>query len=486
MYTSPDPLQASVKNAILTLAVSNPGAQVVTVTRLVVTLPVGTNAKNLTADATGVQIGVPDGWQASNAAGSITLTPSGAAGEVSTAGLAFTFAAIAVNAQVGLCTVTIHETASSPSGSAGERTASIGLPKFPAQFQVSDLQANPLDVPSGGSTTLMWAGTGTQATYTLQYQPADEGQPVSVAVGSTGSYRASNLTRTGQVTFTLLVQVPVPGLDQPLTVQRQVTVAVATLSLAVQAEPPSVGMNGLARLGWRTSNAASCVLSVTPAVAGAGAGGAVDLSGSLYFVLAQTTSFTLTATDASGNELEEQRTVIVDPSIVANTAGHVVTGTPGTPGAGGSTGPGPDIPPYGSYGVGGPGGHGGRGGDGVLDATLPPVGPGGTWVVPITVTGGAGGKGGDGGPPDPSLPQNEAFGLGGQGGNGGNAVIDVCFSLGAADPAQYIVTVAGGAAGMGGRSGPTGSETALPGTPGTVGPVHFRDCPPAPSRKGTL
>lgn len=462
MLTSPDPLQASAKNSSLTLVVSNPGGRIVTVTSLVVTLPVGTNAKDLTADATGVQTQPAAGWQAVNAAGTITLTPTGT-GEIGPDGVTFVFASITVNDQAGLCAITIDETASSPSHAAEDRTATVGLPKFPTQFQVGDLQAQPLDVPSGGSTTLMW--TGTPATYTLQYQPADEGEPVSVTVGNAGPYTATKLTRSGQVTFTLVVQVPVPGFDHPLTVQRQVSASVETLSLAVQAEPPSVGVNGLARLGWQTSNAASCVLSVTPDPTGAS--GAVDPGGPLYFVLAQTTSFTLTATDASGKQLEEQRTVTVDPHIVPTAAGYVLTGATGAPGMDcpASFGP-PD--PYAGGCIALPGWPGG---DALLRGTLPPVGSGGS-VLPITVTGGTGGSGGN-------VWQAGVYGVGAVGGNGGNAGIDVCFSASAGEPVQYIVTVAGGAPGPGGSSRippGTGWEYAsAPGTPGTVGPITFRD-----------
>ncbi|HST60252.1 MAG TPA: hypothetical protein VLK84_16215 [Longimicrobium sp.] len=472
MYTSPNPLQASAKNAILTLVVSNPGNQVVTVARLVVTLPVGTNAKNLTADATGVQIGVPDGWQASNAAGSITLTPSGAAGKVGAEGLAFTFASVDVNAQVGLCTVTIAETASSPSP-AGDRTASIGLPKFPAQFQVSELQANPLDVPSGGATTLMWRGSGPPATYTLQYQPADGGPPVVETVGSTGPYRAANLTRSGQVTFTLLVQVPVPGMDQPLTVERQVGVAVETASLWMDVEPPSVGVNGLVRLAWRTNNAASCSLAVAPSTA-SNQGGKVELDGSRYFVLAQTTTFTLTVLDANKKKVQQQRTVAVDPAIVANVAGHVVTGAPGAPGTPGAPGPRFSLPYQPSPET--EGGAGGPGGPGLLRATLPPVGDDRARVIPLTVKGGPGGPGGHGGRFDGYWQSiMRVHGQGGQGGDGGTAELDVCFSDSAGPPAQYIVTVAGGDPGAGGRGGEQRATFAPPGNRGAVGPIRFRD-----------
>jgi hypothetical protein len=467
MFTSPDPLQASARNAVLTLVVSNPGRRVVAVKDLVVTLPVGTTAKTLTADATGVQTEPAPGWQATSAGGSITLTPGGA-GEVGGAGLTFTFAAITVNAEPGLCAITVLETASSGGEPADVRTAIIPVPKFPPQFHVGDLQASPLDVPSGGATTLMWRGSGPPAAYTLQYQPADAGPPVSEAVGSTGPYRAANLTRAGQVTFTLLAQVAVPGMDQLLTVERQASISVETASARLHARPLTVGVNGLVRLAWQTSNAGSVELAVAPPAPGpAGTsgmddrGGPVEREGVRYFVIAQTTSFTITATDASGNEVQDQRTVHVDPSIVPNTAGYVVTGTPGAPGTDS------EVPR-------GAGGPAFQGGEAVLHATLPPVGTSAARVIPITVRGGPGGRGGQGGEsngPFGSL----TWGPGGPGGNGGIASVDVQFSASAGPPAQYIVTVAGGAPGQGGRGGFSGMQTGPAGNPGAALPIRFRD-----------
>jgi hypothetical protein len=446
MFTSPDPLQASAKNTLLTLVVSNPGGRVVTVTRIDVTLPVGTNAKDLTADATGVQTGVPAGWQAAKRAGTITLTPSGAAGQVGAAGLAFTFASVDVNAQVGLCTVTIDETASSPSRAAQEHTATIDLPKFPAQFSVGDLQASPLEVPSGGSTTLMWRGSGPPASYTLRYQPANGGPPVSVSVGSTGPYLAPNLTRSGQVTFTLVVQVPVPGLDQPLTVERQVVVVVETLSAELRAAPLVVGVNGLARLSWSTSNAASCTLDP--------GGLAVPASGTRYVVVPHTGVFTLTARDAAGNEVQQQRTVSVDPRIVPNAAGHEITGAPGTRGSDGEI----------SRHEGSSGGDGTAGGNAVLAVALPPLDTGSAprRVISISLVGGDGGRGGDGGCND------EAAFDGGNGGPGGNATLTATFDAAAGPPAQYVVRMAAGKGGEGGQ--PVRGDGHWHGWPGNPGP----------------
>ena len=53
LLTSPDPLQADATGATLTLVASNNGLRVVRCTQIVVILPVGPNAKDLTADATG-------------------------------------------------------------------------------------------------------------------------------------------------------------------------------------------------------------------------------------------------------------------------------------------------------------------------------------------------------------------------------------------------------------------------------------------------
>ena len=75
LLTSPDPLQADATGATLTLVVSNTGLRVVSCTQIVVILPVGLNAKDLTANATGIQTQVAPGWAASQVGGVFTLTP---------------------------------------------------------------------------------------------------------------------------------------------------------------------------------------------------------------------------------------------------------------------------------------------------------------------------------------------------------------------------------------------------------------------------
>ena len=64
------------------------------------------------------------------------------------------------------------------------------MPKFPPQFSVSPLTADPPDVPSGGTTMLIWTGTPPSATapasYTISYNPGT-GQVLD-PVDATGPY----------------------------------------------------------------------------------------------------------------------------------------------------------------------------------------------------------------------------------------------------------------------------------------------------------
>ena len=139
--------------ATLTLVVSNTGLSVVSCTQIVVILPVGLNAKDLTADATGIQTQVAPGWAASQVGGVFTLTPDTPPAPIGQEGLAFDFSGLAVNDQPGPADVTIEETAASPEEPTPvQRKGTITVPKFPAQFTVGDLTVDPPAVSVGGTT----------------------------------------------------------------------------------------------------------------------------------------------------------------------------------------------------------------------------------------------------------------------------------------------------------------------------------------------
>jgi hypothetical protein len=220
LLTAPTPLQAG-SPATLTLVISNGGRQPVTVTSIGIALPVGTNAKDLTA-GTGFQSAASAGWNLAQNGGALTLTPASGTGPIGANAVVVTIANVAINNQPGTAQIVIDETAALAGGSPANTSMSLPAAKFPAQFSLSDLVATPPEVAFGGSSSLMWTGTQVEgAKYTLQYPGSG-----LINVTNVGPYPATNLTIFPAV-FTLTVSIAVPGEDQPLIVQKQATVAQA-------------------------------------------------------------------------------------------------------------------------------------------------------------------------------------------------------------------------------------------------------------------
>jgi len=256
----PNPLQAGAAGAMLTLAVSNGTRTMVTCSEIALTVVVGTAARALVADATGITTVAPQGWSVAQDAGTFTLTPdTPEAGQIGPRGLSFVFAALDINDQVGTTQVTIDETAFTPTHPRQERTGIIPLPKFPTRFTVSDLSVKPLEVSAGDSATVNWSGS--PAEYALAFNPGSGMQ--TVTVGSLGPYVAEDLTRYPQVVFTLIVSYADPGQDQPLVVQKQASVQVDPL-LPVVTSFSGHASGGQAWFDWASQNADSCTLNALP------------------------------------------------------------------------------------------------------------------------------------------------------------------------------------------------------------------------------
>ncbi|HEY0319610.1 MAG TPA: hypothetical protein VGC66_01435 [Pyrinomonadaceae bacterium] len=455
VLTTPDPLQASPQTgdpslATLMIVVSNNTHQLIDCQSLSFSFLQGTDAKDFFSDSTGIGTSAPAGWSITQDGALFTATPDTSAdGKVGAAGLTFVLTNIKVNEQPGTTNMTITEVTSSNTG-----TLSYPLAKFPPQFFVGQLQANPVNVVEGASTTLSWSGSS-GANYEIQYQDVD-GNTVTIAhpknepdqpLPSTGSYTVDDLQADPTV-FTLIVTLQVDGESSSLQVQRQFVVAVSQLTLNFQAMPTTVGMNGVTQLIWQTTRATSCILDP--------GNQSVPTNGQQY-VLIQTDSiaYTLTAYGNAGLSKQAQITVSVDPTIVPTDIINAVgaNGMPGEPGPQGASG----------Y----PGGDGSNGGDGVsgndftrnctLDQSSKPAT---VWL--IEASGGAGGPGGTGG-------NGDGGGSGGNGGNGGDGgTITLIFDPEADTPAGYIVVSNGGSRGAKGQGG-AGNPPGNPGNPGNPG-----------------
>lgn len=138
---------------MLTVVASNPNADPdknpVTLQGLSITIPVGPDATDPTADGTKLGPVAPDGWTLTNTkpgAGTVELvfTPQAGHGVVGRKGLAFTFNSVTVNTQPGTAQVTVKD------GSAGNPTKALCVTKFPNGWGTVSLWLNLPDVPYGG------------------------------------------------------------------------------------------------------------------------------------------------------------------------------------------------------------------------------------------------------------------------------------------------------------------------------------------------
>lgn len=203
----------------------------------------GTVAKDLFSDSTGIATAAPNGWSIAQDGSIFTATPDTPEdGEITGAGLTFVLSNIKVNQQVGTTQMTITEATAS-----GTAMLEVPLAKFPPQFYVGNLNADPDTVEPGDSTTLSWDGSS-DATYELHYtdtgghlvtitHPKDEpDQPLP----STGSYEVDGLQKN--TTFYLKVTATAAGQSEPLVVERNfpVTVEIPNVQIVSFTANPSV------------------------------------------------------------------------------------------------------------------------------------------------------------------------------------------------------------------------------------------------------
>jgi hypothetical protein len=333
LLTAPEPLQAGT-TANLTLTISNGGRQFVTVTKIVITLPLGTDAKDLSSSST-FQTSATSGWNLAQSGGSLTLTPASGTGPIGANAVVVTIANVAINAQPGIANISISETAAAGGGSPVLSSTSLPAAKFPVQFSVSDLTVTPTEVPYGGSVSVMWTGTQVEAaTYTLDWPDAPT-HPVPVA--NVGPYQANNLTIFPAV-FTLTVSLTVPGQDQPLIVQRQATVT-QTPKVGISwfgGSKPSVGGAETFELTWDVQLATSLTLELreTPGsiVNVSGLSGCTVAARNKVLILTDAKgkevgtltppspfpsrlSFRLTASDSTGFETKDTSVAVLTPTI---------------------------------------------------------------------------------------------------------------------------------------------------------------------------
>ncbi|HKS27370.1 MAG TPA: phage tail protein [Pyrinomonadaceae bacterium] len=236
----PDPIQVSHKTgspslAALTIVVSNDTGKMITCKSISFIFMEGTNARDFFADATGISTSAPTGWSLTQQGAIFTATPKTPHdSQIGPDGVTFTISSIKVNQQPGTTEMRIAEVTASNTGQ-----LKYPLAKFPREFEVGSLTADPPTISSGQSTTLSWSGTS-GATYKLQYLDKDDNTVTITHVRgdldqplpSTGSYTIDDVER--DTTFYLIVTMVVPGQDEPLKATRFFSVIVAPLPPVIE------------------------------------------------------------------------------------------------------------------------------------------------------------------------------------------------------------------------------------------------------------
>jgi YVTN family beta-propeller protein len=252
IITNPDPLQISSTGSI-SITVSKAVSPAVQCTSLVFSVSVGDAAADLTANPSAIETQCPsDQWsEKSDGAGTFTFTYLGNS-EIGKDGLLFVLSNIAVNDQVGTSYLSITENLQS-----GTNKGALPLPKFPANFTVSDLTADSYNISPGGTVNLSWDGSS-GGNYSLSYDGEPDGKPVSVP--DAGTYPVDNLRAT--TTFTLTVTAE--GGTIQLVRQCIVTVEQPVIEeFGVVGNSIKVPIGSTFQLCWTTENADQCILGTS-------------------------------------------------------------------------------------------------------------------------------------------------------------------------------------------------------------------------------
>lgn len=270
MLPIPDPLQVPEKTSQtsqLSLSVTNSGQHIVTCSKIIVTFPLPDqtpSALTNSFDGVGVVVPVDDNnkplWKSDAVGNVFTLSPvTEAASKIAGNAVVFTFDNIHVNNSPGTCEINISDITSTSTLPAGTRDFPIiKLNKWPAQFSMTDLIADPLEVNSGGSTQLDWTVKGPDVTSELVFDRDGKGNPGIISVGNSGPYPAENLTNPRGVNFTLQAKLTVPGQPSPLKYQKQRYVDVIPkepkVKFWIEANPITLGEYLKFTLHWEAEN----------------------------------------------------------------------------------------------------------------------------------------------------------------------------------------------------------------------------------------
>lgn len=277
--TNPFPIQASLPGgnpnvAQMTIVATNNSGNDVKLQGMMVQIPIGQGATQLTNDDPDISPVPPTDWILKN-----TLHPtgyvqyeflpsSGSATLPNNSSLDFIFNQIEINSQTGEVEIDVTEGSNNCTPGVDCPVKSLYVTKFPDGWGNVTFNVNPPDIPYGGSTVLTWSGPA-GAAYTIEYYtpqtgivniPAQGDPPL----GNQGQYPAQGappLTLTQTTVFTLQVEDTISGQTYEAQDQKTVTVELPVLTITHFTGFLQQGSGGLeVVLNWQT-NADKCTMS---------------------------------------------------------------------------------------------------------------------------------------------------------------------------------------------------------------------------------
>ncbi|MGE5571000.1 MAG: PKD domain-containing protein [Rhodospirillales bacterium] len=197
-------------------------------------------------------------------------------------------------------------TVKDPQGAQSTARVNVTTRGGQAQPAIVSFQANPTTIAPGQAAVLIWqTQNADQVTISSIGEVAQSGS-TSVSPSETTTYTLTATNPEGQTTATVTITVtgPVPG---------QLPVVAA-----FTANPPQIPAGGASTLSWQTQNADQVTISGI---------GPVATSGSASVSPAQTTTYTLIATNSAG-----QTTAVVTVTVTSPQPARILsfTGTPTT------------------------------------------------------------------------------------------------------------------------------------------------------------
>src|SRR2546421_3725294 len=283
LTTAPFPLQASPQSgnaniATLTLVATNATGKGVTLQGLIVTLPVGDGAAELTADPKNIGPVPPANWKLAGTqypkdAVQYTFQPIGDGTVGSQQALTFTFNNVALNRTPGTCEVVVMEGSNNCQPPACP-TDTLYLTKFPNGWGTVSFWTvpDPPIVPYDSGPTLYWSGPA-GATYTIEFYtpqtgvvnvPA-QGQPLLANEGQYPAQGQPTLQLESTTTFYLTVSETIGKQTYSALQQRTATVEMPPTQIAeFTGTIDTTGDAPALVLKWVSNFATYCTLSNNP------------------------------------------------------------------------------------------------------------------------------------------------------------------------------------------------------------------------------